>query len=390
MTSFTATSTGHLEFGPGAVDRLPAALELVGRSRAFIVTDPGIQLCGVLAEVLEVLAAAGVRTTVFAEVEPNPTTDTIDSAADRLHTLGEAALAETAVVALGGGSSLDAAKGISLAAANNAKAVAFDYSEEPAHPALPLIAVPTTAGTGAETNGFGVIDNRVDHCKVYLGHDTAQPRVCILDPELTLGLPPAATAATGLDALVHGIESLTSRGRTPLSEAYAHQAVRLVHRWLPAAVTDGADLEARSQLLLGAHLAGLALSLSGLGLVHGIAHAVSARTGAAHGLALGAVLDHVLSYNLSAATPEYGAIAYDLGIGDTARGEAGNAAAVAPAVREFAELVGARPTLTALGCEPAMVTDLARTALADAVTRNNPRTPAQPELEALITAALTD
>ncbi|MEY9966844.1 alcohol dehydrogenase class IV [Streptacidiphilus sp. MAP12-16] len=374
---------GRIEFGAGSLQRLPDAVVGVGKHRVFLVTDPGIKACGVLAQVLDVLAAAGIETEVYDGVEPNPSTATIDAAAAQLRRFGDAA-----VVPVGGGSSLDAAKGISLAAVNGGQAADYDYRNEPKQPALPLIAVPTTAGTGAETNGFGVIENRAAHCKIYLGHASAQPVVSILDPILTVGLPSAATAATGLDALVHGIESLTSRSRNPLSEAYAHQAVRLVYRWLPAAVTDGTDLEARAQLLLGAHLAGLALSISGLGLVHGIAHAVSARTGAAHGLALGSVLDHVLAFNLVDATSAYAELSFDLGIACTDRQEEANAEAVAPACRAFAERVGAHTTLAGLGCDAAMVPDLARTALADAVTANNPRQPSQPELEALLLAAL--
>ncbi|OZM79586.1 iron-containing alcohol dehydrogenase family protein [Pseudonocardia sp. MH-G8] len=383
-SSFTITPPGRIEFGRGALDRLPEAVASVGRSRAFVVTDRGIAAAGILDRVRAVLTGAGLDTGVFAEVEPNPSVATIDEGAARARAFGDAA-----VVAVGGGSSLDAAKGIALLAVNAGAAAALDLAAEPVGPGLPVVAVPTTAGTGAETNGFGVIEDTGRHCKVYLGHASVAPRVSVLDPDLTVGLPARATAATGVDALVHGIESLTSRGRNPVSEAYAHHAVRLVHHWLPRAVEDGADREARAQLLLGSHLAGLALSISGLGLVHGIAHALTAHTGTPHGVALGAVLDRVLAFNLPASTPEYAQVAVDMGcLGVVEPGAA--AAGTVAAVREFTERLGMREPLPDLGVTDEMVPDLVRTALADAVTRNNPRTPTPEELTALLTGLLAE
>ncbi|MFD8387927.1 iron-containing alcohol dehydrogenase [Streptomyces sp. NPDC059680] len=167
---------------------------------------------------------------MYDEVAPNPSTGHVDAGAARAKDFGPAT-----VVALGGGSVLDAAKGISLLVANpDAVAADADHLWEAAD-GLPLIAVPTTSGTGAETNGFGVIEDTAACRKVYLGHPSVKPRVALLDPELTLGLPPAATAATGIDALVHGIASLASRGANAFSVAYATQAVGMVSRALPAA-----------------------------------------------------------------------------------------------------------------------------------------------------------
>ncbi len=383
-STFTITPPGRIEFGRGALDRLPEAVASVGRSRAFVVTDKGIAAAGILDRVRAVLDAAGLQAGVFTEVEPNPSVATIDRGAELARVFGDAA-----VIALGGGSSLDAAKGIALLAVNSGTAAELDLGAEPAVPGLPLVAVPTTAGTGAETNGFGVIEDTGRHCKVYLGHSSVAPRVCVLDPDLTVGLPPRATAATGVDALVHGIESLTSRGRNPISEAYAHHAVRLVHRWLPRAVADGTDVEARAQLLLGSHLAGLALSISGLGLVHGIGHALTAHTGTPHGVALGAVLDRVLEFNLPSSTPQYAEVAVDLGDLGIAEPAAAAAATVAR-VREFTERLGMRTPLPELGVTPAMVPDLVRTTLADAVTRNTPRMPSPAELTALLTDLLRE
>jgi alcohol dehydrogenase class IV len=331
--------TGRTIVGPGCVARLPELVE----GRAFVVTDPGLRAAGIVDRVV-----AGLAATVFDGVGPNPSTAMAEAGAAALREFGEGT-----VVALGGGSALDAAKGIAHLAGGR-----------------PVVAVPTTAGTGSETNGFGVFE--CERRKVYLGDDSVRPVAVLLDPELTLGLPPHATAATGFDALVHGVESLASRGANPVSTAYAVQAVELVGRWLPVAHADGADLEARGNLLLGAHLAGRALTLSGLGLVHGFAHAVTAHLGTPHGVALAAVNAQVMRFS---AAPAYTRVAAALGVVDPI---AAMDALAAPVRRSLGEL----------GATPDLVPVLAAAALADPVTANAPRIPTPAEAEGLLTAAL--
>jgi alcohol dehydrogenase class IV len=381
--TFSITPPGAIEFGAGAVRRLPEVIGSLHEKRAFVVSDPGIRACGILGQVEQILTDGQIEHAVFAEVEPNPALRTIDRATGLIRDFGDAV-----VVAVGGGSSMDAAKGIALAATNGGSAAELDFAGGGVVPGLPVVAVPTTAGTGAETNGFGVIEDTAAHRKVYLGHASVSPRFAILDPALTVGLPAGVTAATGVDALVHAIESLTSRGRNGVSEAYAHQAARGIHRWLPGAVADGTDLEARAQMLLGSHLAGLALSISGLGLVHGIAHAVTAHTGAVHGIALSAVLTEVMEFNLAASTAEYAQLAIDLGVGGPAAGDAENARSAVDAVAALVDRVGTRRTLGELGCTAGLVPDLVDTTLADAVTASTPRMPSPAELAALLEAAL--
>lgn len=360
-TTITVAPSGRVEFGAGVIHRLPDAIAALGQRRAFVITDRGLRAAGVLDRVLHVLTDAGLEHGVYDGVLPNPSTSTVDDGAARARRFGPAA-----IVALGGGSAMDAAKGIALLAANPGTADEFDYRDEPAHPGLPIVAIPTTAGTGAETNGFGVIEDTTRRRKVYIGHETVRPRIAMLDPELTVGVPAPVTAATGIDALVHGIESLSSRGANPISTGHARQAVRMVSAWLPSAVEDGTDLEARSQLILGAHLAGQALTISGLGLVHGIAHALTAHTGTPHGVALAAVLRPVMEFNSEAARASYEWVA-----------EAMQAQDAITAVDELVERVGVRRPLSELGCVRDMLPDIAVAAIADAVTANSPRLPAR-------------
>jgi len=357
--------SARIEFGVGAVARLPACVDRFESRRVLLVTDAGLRAAGVVARVVALLERAGLDVTVHDAIAPNPTSATLDEAADVVRGLGGCV-----VVALGGGSVLDAAKGIALLGTNAGPAHELGAV---VRPGLPVVAVPTTAGTGAETNGFGVIEDERACRKIYLGDDSVRPRVSVLDPELTVGLPPAATAATGMDALVHGIESLASRRSNPVSAAYATEAVRLVSGSLVAAVDDGTDLEARAQLLMGAHLAGLALSISGLGIVHGLAHATTAHTGAVHGLALSAVLAEVMTRTKAVAAEPYARVAVAMGAADAVSG------AVA-----LADRVGARRPLRELGVTAALVGPIAAGALADVVSCNHPRRMALDEVEQVV------
>ncbi|QKV96167.1 iron-containing alcohol dehydrogenase [Streptomyces sp. NA02950] len=379
-TPLSIDPTCRIEFGPGHIGRLPALIAATGHDRAFVVTDPGLRAAGVLEPVLKILQAAGLEYAVHDEVAPNPSTANVDAGAARARTFGTAT-----VVALGGGSVLDAAKGIALLVGNpNATAADADDLWEAAD-GLPLVAIPTTSGTGAETNGFGVIEDIAARRKVYLGHPSVKPRIALLDPELTLGLPAPVTAATGIDALVHGIESLASRGANPVSVAYATQAVAMVSRALPAAYLNGSDLDARAELMLGAHLAGQALTLSGLGLVHGIGHALTAHTGTPHGLALAAVLEEVMEFSAPAARGAYEQAARAMCLAPPPDGDWARAAI--EAVRQLSGAVDVKRPLRELGTERDMLPSIAAGAVADAVTANSPLLPSESQVLEILTAA---
>lgn len=366
--SLSIEPTARVEFGPGVVQRLPEFVAALGFSRAFVVTDRGLRAAGIVDKAVKVLDAAGVETAVYEDISPNPSTVEIDQGAARAREFGSAV-----IIALGGGSPLDAAKGISLLVGNVSSVAADADSLWDAAPGLPLIAVPTTSGTGAETNGFGVIEDADARRKVYIGHPSVQPRIAVLDPELTLGLPARVTAATGIDALVHGVESLASRGANAFSRAYAFQAVSLVSRWLPAAYRDGSDLEARSQLMLGAHLAGRALTISGLGLVHGIGHAITAHTGTPHGIALAAVFENVMQFSITEAADAYAEAARAMGVEPAAD-------AAIDSVQFLCGVVDIRRPLRDLGATPDLLPSMAAATVADAVTKNTPRLPTESEV----------
>jgi len=372
------------EFGPGVVSRLPEFVADLGHRRAFVVTDECLRATGMVDRIRESLELAGMECAVHDGVGANPSTAQIDRGAAAARAFGDCA-----VVAVGGGSPLDAGKAISLLAGSPDATAADADAVLAGIGGLPVIAVPTTSGTGAETNGFGVIEDTCAKRKVYIGHSSVVPRIAVLDPELTLTLPARVTAATGIDALVHGVESLSARGANAVSVAYAGHAVTLVSRWLPVAYRDGADLDARAQLMLGAHLAGRALTISGLGLVHGIGHAVTAHTGTPHGIALAAVFEEVMDFNAPSAVTAYEHAARAMRAGPAgAASDVDWPAAARAAVREVSGAVDVKRPLGALGVHRDLVPAVVDAAISDPVTRNNPRTASEHNVRRIVESVL--
>ena len=379
------TLRNRVSFGVGAVARLPEMVATAGGSRAFVVTDPGVRRAGIVEPILDGLAAAGLATGVFDEVEPNPAAATIERGASALRDFG---LPGTVVVAIGGGSAMDAAKAIDLRAANDRPVWELEYDGPDLAPGRPIVAVPTTAGTGAEAHSFAVITHEEIGRKDYIGHPSLLPVVTILDPGLTVGLPPAVTAATGVDAMTHSLESLLSANPNPFAEAVALGVIRTVGMWLRRAVEDGSDLEARSQLLMASHLAGVGqASGTGVGLVHALGHSIGTRGKVAHGTALATVLPEVLRFYLGTRDHELALVGIGLGVGSTAETESTAAAVAITAIDKLLRDVDQRPTLRRLGlADDAAITQLVTDTLDDAAIRNSPRLPTADEARSLLIA----
>jgi alcohol dehydrogenase len=353
-------------FDTGAVRQLPA-----------VVRDTPV-----IGTVTYELADAGIPVHVFSGVHPNPTTDDIAAGAGTARAMGGR---RVALVAVGGGSPIDAAKGIAIAAVNSgARGRDLDYRREFTVPALPIVAVPTTAGTGAETNAFGVVTDPEAHRKFYVGHATSMPAAAIGDPALTVGLPRPVTAATGMDALTHALESYLSLRPNPWSDGIALQVIRLIAANLPRACDDGADLEARSAMLLAAHMAGVAMANTGLGLCHAIGHALGGRWNIAHGVTLTMVLPDVLRFNRPVRPRRMADIAFALGVGDTAADIAWNGAAAIDAVAALGERAGLPQRLADFGITEADYPRIAADALDDEVLANTPRQPTAADIAAIL------
>lgn len=374
-------------FGIGAIARLPEVVATAGGSRVFVVTDPGVHASGVVDRALAVLVGAGLETALFDEVEPNPAASVVERGAAALRAFG---LEETVIVPIGGGSSMDTAKALDLRAANEPLTVwELEYDGASLTPGRPIVAVPTTAGTGAETNSFGVITDEVVGRKGYVGHPSLLPVATILDPALTVGLPPAATAATGIDALTHSLESLLSANPNPFAESTALGVIRTVARWLPRAVADGTDLEARAQLLLASHLAGVGqASGTGVGLVHALGHALGTRGKLPHGTALAAVLPEVLDFYRGVRDRELALVGVALRVASPTEDDATAAGVAIGAIRRLCEEVGQRPTLRGLGFDERTLDLVVEDAIVDAAIRNSPRLPRPADARAILVSVL--
>ena len=402
--------------GVGAISQLPGVVRAIGAGQVVVVTDAALASTPVITTVWSVLVKAGLPVRVFSGVHPNPTTDDIAAgagtvaqaaaeAAASASAAAEAAAviatlrastpsassaptaARIALVAVGGGSAIDAAKGIAIAAVNPQRGRDLDYRGDFAVPALPIVAVPTTAGTGAETSAFGVVTNPVTRRKFYLGHASSMPAAAILDPALTVGLPPAVTAATGLDALTHALESYLSVRPNPWSDGIALQAIRMIAAHLPRACADGEDLAARSQLLLAAHMAGVATANTGLGLCHAIGHSLGGRWDIAHGVALAMLLPGVLRFNLPVRTERMADVAFALGVGDAHADAGRNAAAAVEAVAALRKQFGLTALIADFGITEADFAQIAADALDDEMLANAPRQPTKDDIGAILLAS---
>jgi alcohol dehydrogenase len=382
-TELILSPTPSAHFGVGAVGNLPGLVRGTGRHAAVVVTDAALAATPVVASVAGVLEADGIPVTVFRGVHPNPTAGDVVAGAE----VAAGAGPRVALVPVGGGSPIDAAKGIALVAVNPQRGRDLDYRGQFASPALPIVAVPTTAGTGAETNAFGVVTDPQTRRKFYVGHASTLPAAAVLDPGLTVGLPPPATAATGMDALTHALESYLSVRANPWSDGIALQVIRMIAVHLPRAHADGQDLEARSQMLLAAHMAGIAMASTGLGLCHAVGHALGGRFGIAHGVALTAALPQVLRFNAPACAERLADVAAVLGTGDPSRDSAWNAGAAIEAVAVLADRLGMPRRVTDLGISRADFEQIAADALDDEVLANTPRPPGAADIHAILLAS---
>jgi alcohol dehydrogenase len=371
-------------FGRGAIETLPELVREAGGRRAFVVTDRGVVASGVVDVVRRILEAADIEVGVFDGVEPNPGTASVERGSEALASFG---LDGTVVLPLGGGSSMDTAKVVSLHAMNDRGVLALGYHDDHVRPGLPLVAVPTTAGTGAETNTYGVITDEAAGRKAYVGHPSVLPVAAVLDPELTLGLPPGPTGATGVDAMTHSLESLLSRNPNPFAEAMALQVIRTVAEWLPRAVDDGTDIESRGRLLMAAHLAGLGqASGTGVGAVHAIGHAIGTRGRLPHGTALGAVLPEVLATYHGVRERELALIGIALSVAGPKDPPADAARAAIEGIDALLHRVGQRRTLRELGIAPELEASIVADAIDDAAIANSPRLPSANDVAGILVA----
>jgi len=288
----------RVAFGAGNLQHLGDIAKAEGGQRVLLVSDPGIVAAGHVERGVRSLYRAGVVVRVFDSVEENPTTVHVDRG---LRAAGD--FKPDMIVGLGGGSSMDCAKGINFRFTNGGQMQDYWGINKAHTPMLPMIAIPTTAGTGSEAQSFALITDPQTHQKMACGDHRALPRVAILDPELTATQPPRVAAATGIDAVAHAVETSATTKRTEVSRRFSRAAWQLLERSHERAMRDPSDQQAREDMLLGAHLSGAAIENSMLGAAHALANALTATFGTVHGVAVGLMLPHVVRFNSASDQP---------------------------------------------------------------------------------------
>lgn len=370
-------TTPRIVMGPGAVSGVGDEARGLGAGKALVVTDQGIIDAGLLQTVEASLGTAGVEFTLFSDVAPDPRYETVDACIGGLG--GDE---PDCIVGIGGGSPIDIAKAVSIALANQGRIADYFGVDLVPGPGVPTIIIPTTAGTGSEVTPIVILSDENEKLKKGVVSPHLFPRVALLDPELTLGLPPAVTAATGMDALIHAIEAYTSVNATGLTDMFAARAIELISANLRTAVAQGQNLEARSAMLEGSLLAGIAFANAGVTAVHAFAYPIGAEFHIPHGVANTLMLAPVMRFNMLGNLAKFADIAVLMGRPVEGLSDRRAAEESVEAVTELAEDLGVPRELGGFGVKDEHVPALAEGVMK--VTRllaNNPRHLTQADAE---------
>jgi len=377
VSTFTITQPTQIHFGQSIINTLPTVITELGGSKPLVVMDPGLIKDGQDIPVTTVLTEAGIDFILYDNVDPEPGL--------RLADKGTEIARENScdcVIGVGGGSAMDVAKAIAILLTNGGKAVDYIGLGKIQKPGVPKIMVPTSAGTGAEVTFTAVFINEETGSKAGMNGDQLYPEAAVLDPALTLSLPPQVTAATGIDAMTHALEAYTSTQAHQVSEMYSLTAIDLIVNNIRTAYADGRNMEARSNMLLASLLGGKALAIAGVGLVHAMAYPLGGMFGISHGLANAVLLPYVTEYNLIGNLKKHGLLAELFGV-DTGKLSLRDAAA--ELVEELHLLnsdLNVPSTLRELDIPADKIPKMAEIALTVArPVENNPR---QPNIEEVI------
>lgn len=357
-------------FGPGAREVLPQEIKRLGLKKAFVSTDKDLIKFGVADKVLSVLDKAGIPYVVFSDIKPNPTVSNVNA--------GVKAFAESGadfILAIGGGSSIDTSKAIGIITNNPefSDVVSLEGVAPTQKKSVPIIALPTTAGTAAEVTINYVITDEVNEKKMVCVYPNDIPAIAIVDAELMYTLPKGLTASTGLDALTHAIEGLITKGAWEMSDMFEIKAIEMITRYLETAVFEPTNAEARNGMAVAQYIAGMAFSNVGLGVVHGMAHPLGAIFDIPHGVANALLLPIIMEFNAPAALDKYVEIAKAMTVYKEGMSQEEAARAAVDAVRALSVRVGIPQHLSELGIKESDLDKLATAAIVDVCTPGNPR-----------------
>ncbi|MDE3102806.1 MAG: iron-containing alcohol dehydrogenase [Chloroflexota bacterium] len=366
----------RIMFGRGVSERVAEPLGQVGAKRVLIVTDPGVVNAGLVGPIEQRIRDAGIAYEVYDGVVPDPTVGDVDRCFERV-----TAMKADALVAVGGGSSIDTAKMAAVLMANGGSALDYVGSDKVPKPAAPVVAIPTTAGTGAEITINSVIADPEAHKKLVIISPNATALFALEDPDMTRGLPPFLTAITGMDTLVHAVESFVNKNTYAMTRALAIEAIRDAAWALPRAVKDGADLDARERMMRAVVSASLAFSNTRLGNVHAMALPLGGWCHVAHGTAVAVLLPHVMDFNRTAAPERFEAVAEAMDAGKDPR-------AAVSRTHRLIEEIGIPARLSQCGVTGDTIPAMAKDAMQSGNIAVNPRETTLADIEALYRAAL--
>lgn len=378
MDKFNFSVPPRIKYGPGITAEIGSQVASLARGikpKVMIVTDSGVAGAGLLDGVKKYLADSGIEYFVFDEIEPNPRDTTVYKGAEKFK--GQKT---NILVAVGGGSVMDGAKSIGVIVTHGGTVDQYDGLNLVPGPIVPLIAIPTTAGTGSEVTMFSIITNTKAHYKMGVGDPKVIPAVALVDPVMTYSLPRNMTIGTGLDALTHAIEAYTCNVANPVSDALALKAIRLIFDHLPTAAKNGKDTEGRNGMMLGSLIAGLAFGNADVTSVHCLSESIGGLYDAPHGMVNGILLPYVMAYNLKATPKRFTEIA-------SAIGRESVPEAAVDAVVELEKSL-AIPTLADYGVKEADFAKLASMSTAHPCTASNPRPMKDGDYVVLLEASL--
>lgn len=364
-------------FGPGARKELPEVLSRMGVKKALVTSDKGLIKVGTTKMVTDVLDEMGFPYEIYSEIKPNPTVTNVKQGVDAFKASGA-----DCIIAIGGGSSMDTAKGIGIVANNPefSDIVSLEGCAPTKNKSVPIIALPTTAGTGAEVTINYVIIDEERQAKMVCVDPNDIPAVAIVDPELMYSLPKGLTAATGMDALTHAIEGYITKGAWIMSDMYELQAIKMIAENLPIAVDEPTNPVGREGMALAQYIAAQAFSNVGLGLVHGMAHPMGSLHDIPHGVANALLLPTIMEFNMPTRIEKYGVIAQHMGVDTTGMTPEEAAQAAVDAVRALSIRVGIPQHLSEIGITKADIPALAAQAITDVCTPGNPRDVTEAEI----------
>lgn len=358
----------RIEFGIGIVETLPEQVAGLGGTRVLLVSDRGLLAAGVVGRVSDILTAADLDVITFTDVDPEPEAAGVMAGARLCKDEGR-----DIVVGVGGGSALDTAKSIALMACNEGHIRDFTGLNVPSERGLPVIAVPTTAGTGSECAVWSVISEKSENVKYGIGGRNMTATVALCDPALSVSLPARLTIGTGLDALAHGLESYVNKATQPISEALSEKSMELIARSLRTAVYDGADIDARSDMLVASTMAACAFAPTRLGLAHAMAMPLGAKAKIPHGDVISILLPEVMRFNMVANLGKFARIAHIFGVDTRSLTQREAASAGVEAAAQLASDIGAPNSLAAYGVAESDLEELAAESMVSGNIVVNPR-----------------